>query len=105
MIVSLDDRQHAHARWLKAAAIYNVVWGTANVLWPKQALRLLGVPEFVPASAWRTVGMMVAGYAPAYWWAAQDPHRRAHIVAIGLLGHVLGPLGFVWALKRKRLPL
>lgn len=99
------ERQRAHARWLKAAAIYNALWGAANFLWPKQSLRLLGATEFLPPSAWRTVGTMVAAYAPAYWWASQDPHRRAHIVAIGLLGHVLGLLGYVWALKRKRLPL
>src|SRR5688500_12320723 len=103
--MSLYDRQHGHARWLRAAAVYNVIWGTANVIWPRQALRLLGVSESGPLFAWQTVAMMVAAFAPGYWWASQDPRRRAHIVAVGLAGKVLGPLGFWWALKTERQPL
>ena len=105
MGVSRGNRQHAHARWLKAAAVYNVAWGAANVIWPRRALRLLGVSEPGLPFAWQTVAMMVAAYAPAYWWASQDPRRRAHIVAVGLAGKILGPLGFCWALKTRRLPL
>jgi hypothetical protein len=48
--------------------------------------------------------MMVLVYAPAYWWAARDPERHAHLVAIGLLGKVLGPVGFAWAVATGRLP-
>lgn len=103
--MNLDERRRAHARWLKAAAAYNAAWATANVLWPKRALRLLGVPEPGPLFAWQTVGMMVGAYAPAYWWASRDPLPRAHLVAVGLGGKILGPLGFLWAVKTRRLPL
>jgi small multidrug resistance pump len=99
----LDDRQRS--RWLKAAAAYNLAWGAVNVLWPKRALRVLGVPADEPPVAWQTVGMMVAAYAPAYWWASRDPLPRAHLVAVGLTGKILGPLGFVWAVRTGRLPL
>ena len=95
----------SHARWLRAAAAYNAAWGAANVLWPKRALRALGVSEPEPPFAWQTVGMMVASYAPAYWWASRDPLRRAPLVVVGLTGKVLGPVGFVWAVKTRRLPL
>jgi small multidrug resistance pump len=103
--MSLRDRQKAHARWLRAAAVYNLVWGTANLIWPRQALRLLGVSEPGPLFAWQTVAMMVAAYAPVYWLASKDPRRRAHIVAVGLAGKVIGPLGFLVALRTHRLPL
>lgn len=103
--MSFDERERSHARWLKAAAIYNAAWGAANVLWPGRALRLLGVREPEPTFAWQTVGMMVGVYAPAYWWASRDPLPRAHLVAVGLAGKVLGPLGFVWAVRTGRLPL
>ena len=43
-------------------------------------------------------------YALGYWWAARSPGRHAHLVFLGLLGKVLGPLGFVWALWRGDLP-
>jgi hypothetical protein len=94
-----------YCRWLKAAAIYSVAWGTANVIWPRRALRILGVSESGPLFAWQTVAMMVAAFAPAYWWASKNPRRHAHIVAVGLAAKVLGPLGFGWALKTRRLPL
>jgi hypothetical protein len=48
--------------------------------------------------------MMVAAYAPAYWWAARDPLERTPLVVVGLTGKVLGPIGFVWAVKTRRLP-
>jgi small multidrug resistance pump len=90
---------------LRAAAVYNAAWGTANVLWPRRTLRVLGVRESESAFAWQTVGLMVAAYAPAYWWASRDPLPRAHLVAVGLAGKVLGPLGFSWAVTSRRLPL
>jgi hypothetical protein len=78
--------------WLVAAALYNVCSGTAFVL--------LG-----GSIAWKAVGMFVLVYAPAYWWASRDPERHAHLVAIGLLGKLLGTVGFVWAAATGRLPL
>ena len=77
-------------RWLYAAAVYNVLWGGAVVL-------------FVHPVAWKCVGMLVACYAPGYWLAARRPHPE--LVAVGLLGKVLGPAGFAWAAATGRLPL
>lgn len=102
--MSPRERNRLYTRWLKAAAVYNAAWGIANVLWPKRSLKALGVAETESSFAWQTVGMMVGAYAPAYWWASRDPLPRAHLVAVGLAGKILGPLGFVWAVKTKRLP-
>jgi hypothetical protein len=49
--------------------------------------------------------MFVLVYAPGYWWAARRPNRHAPIVLIGLLGKVLGPTGFVWAVLTGQLPV
>jgi hypothetical protein len=46
----------------------------------------------------------VGVYAPAYRWAARDPWRHRHLIVIGLLGKVLGPLGFLWAAAKGELP-
>jgi hypothetical protein len=78
--------------WLYAAAVYNACWGTAVALGAGSA-------------AWKAVGLLVLVYAPAYWWAARDPERHAHLVAIGLLGKVLGIIGFAWAAATGRLPV
>ena len=54
---------------------------------------------------WQVVGMFVLVYAPAYWWAARRPDLHWPLIAIGLLGKIFGPLGFVWSVWRGALPL
>jgi hypothetical protein len=60
-------------------------------------------PNYPPL--WQVVGMFVLVYAPAYWWAARYPARHRHLIVIGLLGKLLGPLGFVWSVAGGSLPL
>jgi len=91
--------------WFYAAALYNFVWGALNVLFPELFFRLVGMtpPNYPPL--WQVVGMFVLVYAPAYWWAARFPARHRHLIVIGLLGKLLGPLGFVWSAWSGSLPL
>ena len=90
--------------WFYAAAVYNLLWGSAVVLFPVQSFSLLGLSPPSPVSIWQVVGMLVAVYAPAYWWADRDPWRHRHFIVIGLLGKVLGPVGFLWSTWRGTLP-
>ena len=98
------DKLRPYVPWLYGAAGYNLVWGFINTVFPRRVLRLLRMtpPERLPL--WQVIGMMVAVYAPAYWWAARNPRRHPHVVAVGLLGKVLGPIGYAWSLKAARLP-
>ena len=91
--------------WLTAAAVYNLLWGSAAVLWPGWPFALAGVPMPDDLVFWQVVGMFVLLFAPGYWWAARDPARHGHFVLIGLTGRMLGPLGFVWAYATGQLPL
>lgn len=100
----LTDRLVKHSRWLRAAAIYNVTWGIISILFPKRLFRILGTPPPRPTATWQAVGVLVAAYAPAYWWASKDPIGRAPVVAAALLGKTLGPIGFIWALASGKLP-
>ena len=68
--------------WFYAAAFYNLCWGSV-------------VTVAANSLAWQVVGMFVLVYAPAYWWVARQPERHAHLVAIALLGKILGPLGLL----------
>ena len=79
----------ASRRALAAAAAYNLVWGGGVVLLAGDV-------------AGQCVGMMVLCYAPGYWLASRRP--LPELVAVGLLGKVLGPVGFAWALATGRLP-
>jgi hypothetical protein len=57
------------------------------------------------AALWQVTGMFVLVYAPAYWWAGRYPVRHRHLILIGLLGKILGPIGFVWAVATRQLPV
>jgi hypothetical protein len=91
--------------WFYAAALYNLVWGSINLLYPQLFFRLIGMspPSYLPI--WQVVGMFVLVYAPGYWWAARQPDRHRHLILIGLLGKLLGPIGFVWSVAAGQLPL
>jgi len=91
--------------WLYAATAYNLIWGSVGVLFPQAFFQLvrMDAPNYLPL--WQVIGMFVLVYAPAYWWAARHPWRHRHLVLIGLLGKLLGPIGFLWALVGGQLPL
>src|SRR5215469_1478504 len=84
--------------WFYAAALYNLLWGSLTILFPQFFFHLIHMPVFDVLPLWQCIGMFVLVYAPAYWWAGRSPERHAHLIAIGLLGKLLGPVGFVWML-------
>jgi len=85
--------------------MYNLTWGALNVCAPQAIFAVLGIrpPSYPPI--WQVVGMFVLLYGLAYWWAARDPVRHRHLIAIGLLGKLSGPAGFLWAAATGALPL
>ncbi|MFZ4429275.1 MAG: alkyl hydroperoxide reductase [Phycisphaerales bacterium] len=93
--------------WLRAAGVYNLAWGAVMILAPVWSLQLLGVR---PASTdvwpelWGCIGMIIGVYGVGYLLAAGDPLRHWPITLVGLLGKILGPIGFVDAAMRERLP-
>ena len=90
--------------WFYAAAIYNLIWGTLNIVFPTLVFQMLGMPPPNYLPLWQVVGMFVLAYAPAYWWAARYPDRHPQLILIGLLGKILGPLGFFWSAITGNLP-
>lgn len=92
---------------LLAAATYNVAWGLAVGLFPVHTMRWIGVAtesrDLWP-SLWACIGMIVGVYGVGYAIAARDPIRHWPIVLVGLLGKILGPIGFLGAALRGDLP-
>lgn len=84
-------------RWLKAAAIYNLLWGAVVVLFPHLIFDLVGATRPNYPEIWQCVGMIVGVYGIGYWVAARDPIRHWPIVLVGLLGKIFGPIGFIQA--------
>ena len=95
-------------RWarhtLVAAGLYNLAWGAWVVLLPGMAFDLAGVDRPAYPAVWQCVGMIVGVYGVGYLVAARDPLRHWPIVLVGLLGKVLGPIGFALAATRGELP-
>jgi small multidrug resistance pump len=97
------------APWMKwvlfAAAAYNALWGAWVGLLPKASFDLLGMtaPAYLPL--WQSVGLMVGCYAIGYFIAAFDPYQYWALVLVGFIGKVLGPLGMIYAVTSRQLPL
>jgi hypothetical protein len=90
--------------WFYAAAIYNLSWGAAVVLFPRALLRLAGLDDPAAVPLAQVIGMMVGVYAYGYYLLARDPVRYARLIWIGLAGKTLGPLGFVFSAATGSLP-
>lgn len=104
-----NDRQSGFPRWhsavLRLAAVYSVAWGCFAVLFPATMFRLIGMdPAPNYPELWQCIGMMMGVYGIAYWIAAKDPVRHWPVVVAGMLGKVLGPIGFGQAILAERLP-
>lgn len=102
---STDSALVKYRPWFYAAALYNLIWGTVNVLLPNLLFDVLNMARPNYAPLWQVVGMFVLVYAPAYWWVGRYPSRHQHLALIGLVGKVLGPIGFVFAVATGQLPL
>jgi small multidrug resistance pump len=49
---------------------------------------------------WQCIGMIVGVYGVGYWIAARDPFTHWPIIVVGLLGKILGPVGYVNSLLK-----
>lgn len=89
-------------RWmtwvLLAAAAYNLLWAAWTVIFPNFYFDWAGMQRPSYPEIWQCVGMIVGVYGVGYAIAAFDPLRHWPIVLVGLMGKVLGPLGFAKAL-------
>ncbi|MFZ4629496.1 MAG: alkyl hydroperoxide reductase [Blastocatellia bacterium] len=96
-------------RWMSwvllAAAVYNLVWGGLVVLFPHALFDWMGMDRPNYPELWQCVGMIVGVYGVGYGLAARDPLTHWPIVLVGLLGKILGPIGFVEAVWRGAFPL
>jgi hypothetical protein len=93
------------APWAYSAAAYNFAWGLVNILFPGLFFDLLRIqrPNYLPI--WQVIGMFVLVYAPAYFWTGRHPDRYPYLIVLGLLGKVLGPIGYLWAITSSDFPV
>lgn len=78
-----------------AAGIYNLAFGIWAGVWPQSFFKLFDVPQPNYPQLWSCLGMVVGVYGLLYLYAARRLDAAWPIVAVGLLGKVLGPIGMV----------
>ena len=81
---------------MRAAAIYNFIWGAWVIFFPLSFFELTGMEEPIHPMIWQGMGMVIGVYGLGYWWAAANPVKHWPIVAVGFLGKIFGPIGFVF---------
>jgi len=90
---------------MKAAAVYNLVWGAWVVLFPLHFFQLTGMAEPIHPMIWQGMGMVIGVFGLGYWWSAANPVKHWPIVAVGFLGKIFGPIGFVFNYVTGAVPL
>jgi hypothetical protein len=90
---------------LLAAALYNLAFAAWTGLAPLSFFAWVGIdPPRYPA-IWSCLGMVVGLYGLLYAYAALRPGAAMPVVAVGLLGKVLGPIGWVVAVRSGEWPV
>ena len=79
------------------AALYNTAFGLWAGFWPQSFFNIFGMAPTNYPAVWRCLGMVVGVYALLYAYVAWRPEAEGArpIIAVGLLGKILGPIGLV----------
>ena len=77
------------------AGCYNLAFGLWAAVWPLALFKLFDMPLPRYPGIWACLGMVVGVYGLLYWHAAWKLETAWPIIAVGLLGKVLGPIGMV----------
>ncbi|MBI3522436.1 MAG: hypothetical protein HY071_04960 [Chloroflexi bacterium] len=91
--------------WLALAAAYNVALGAWIVVWPNAFFELMSLAPPRYPGIWQCLGMVLGLYGLLYAYASLHPDRARPIVVVGLLGKVLGPIGWIVTVSTGELPV
>ncbi|HEU4521323.1 MAG TPA: hypothetical protein VFT12_04920 [Thermoanaerobaculia bacterium] len=87
-----------------AAAAYNITFGLWCAIFPLAFFRLFDLPPPRYPAIWACLGMVVGLYGVAYAYAAWRLDRAFPLIAIGLAGKILGPVGWILTVRNGELP-
>ena len=87
------------------AAAYNIGFGLWTALWPRSFFDVFEMAPPRYPSIWACLGMVVGLYGAVYALAAARLRVAKPLVAIGLAGKVLGPAGWLLAVRSGEWPV
>ncbi|HZN62090.1 MAG TPA: hypothetical protein VFC90_06760 [Planctomycetota bacterium] len=89
------QRRHFYRIVFVLAALYNLAFALWTAAWPLSFFRIFGLAPTNHPAIWQCLGMVIGVYGAGYAWAAFRPERGKPIIALGLAGKLLGPIGWV----------
>ena len=93
-------------RWIfSLAAIYNVGFGLWAGFWPRSFFDFVEIAPPNYPSLWSCLGMVVGLYGVLYGYAALRLDRAWPIIFVGLVGKILGPIGWFGIIHSGEWPL
>ena len=81
-----------------AAGIYNLTFGLWAAIWPLSFFELFELPAPRYPGIWACLGMVVGVYGLLYLHAAWKLESAWPIIAVGMLGKLLGPIGMAMSI-------
>lgn len=88
-----------------AAGVYNIAWGLLTALYPDWLFDFAGIERMRYPFVFGCVGMIVGLYGVVYLEIARRPEQGFLLAGVGLVGKILGPIGWVWAYLQGIWPL
>jgi len=86
------------------AAIYNIGFGLWAGLWPRAFFDIVEMAPPNYPGLWQCLGMVVGLYGVLYASAAWQPEQAKLIIAVGLAGKILGPIGLAMTIHSGEWP-
>ncbi|HEX9637052.1 MAG TPA: hypothetical protein VGB99_05935 [Acidobacteriota bacterium] len=90
---------------LRTAGAYNIAFGIWAALWPQAFFDLFELDPPRHPQIWACLGMVVGLYGLVYLLAASRLETAKPLIAIGLAGKVLGPIGWAISVRSGEWPI
>jgi hypothetical protein len=97
-------RRRFHRGVFLAAGVYNLAWGVFSAIHPQWLFQFAGMPPSNYPEIFACLGMVIGLYGILYLEVARVPDRGWLLAAVGLLGKVLGPIGWLALVGSGRWP-
>ena len=99
-----DYRARIYQSVFGLAALYNIAFGLWASLFPRSFFDCLEMAQPNYPGLWQCLGMVLGLYGVLYAYAGWKLDRARPIIAVGLAGKILGPIGWVMSVHSGEWP-
>jgi hypothetical protein len=99
------NRSSIYRRVFKVGGLYNLAFGVFTLVNPQWLFHYSNLPPINHPAVFSCLGMVIGLYGILYLDVARAPERGFLIAAVGLIGKILGPIGFAYLYFTGQWPL